>query len=68
MVKDLPANAGDVGSIPGLRRSHMLWNNKARAPELLSPCALEPVPCKKRSHRDEKPMHCSYRVAPICCN
>ena len=25
VVKSLPANAGDTGSIPGPRRSHMLW-------------------------------------------
>ena len=25
MVKNLPANAGDTGSIPGPGRSHMLW-------------------------------------------
>ena len=27
VVKSLPANAGDTGSIPGPRRSHMLQNN-----------------------------------------
>ena len=27
MVKNLPANAGDTGSSPGLGRFHMLWNN-----------------------------------------
>ena len=26
-VKNLPANAGDMGSIPGLGRSHMPWSN-----------------------------------------
>ena len=25
--KNLPANAGDMGSSPGLGRSHMLWSN-----------------------------------------
>jgi hypothetical protein len=25
--KNLPANAGDTGSIPGLERFHMLWSN-----------------------------------------
>ena len=28
MVKNLPANAGDVGLIPGLGRSHMLQRTK----------------------------------------
>ena len=27
VAKNLPANAGDTGSIPGLGRSHMLWSN-----------------------------------------
>ena len=27
VVKNLPANAGDTGSIPGLGRSHMLQSN-----------------------------------------
>ena len=27
MVKSLPTHAGDTGSIPGLRRFHMLWNS-----------------------------------------
>ena len=26
-VKNLPANAGDMGSSPGPGRSHMLWSN-----------------------------------------
>ena len=44
MVKNLPANAGDTGSIPGPGRSRMLWSNKARVPQLLSlrSGALEP--------------------------
>ena len=27
VVKHPPANAGDMGSSPGLGRSHMLWSN-----------------------------------------
>ena len=27
VVKNLPANAGDVGLIPGPGRSHMPWSN-----------------------------------------
>ena len=27
VVKNPPANAGDMGSSPGLRRSHMLWSD-----------------------------------------
>ena len=36
MVKNPPANSGDVSSIPGPGRSHMLWSSYARAPQLLS--------------------------------
>ena len=36
MVKNLPANAGDTGSIPGPGRSHMLRSNSAHAPQLLN--------------------------------
>ena len=67
--KNLPANAGDTGSIPGPGRSHMPWSNEARAPQLLSlrsrarepqllkPAHLEPVLRNKRSHCNEKPTH-----------
>ena len=36
MVENLPANAGDTGSSPGLGRSHMPWSGWAREPQLLS--------------------------------
>ena len=36
MVENLPANAGDTGSSPGLGRSHMPRSNWARGPQLLS--------------------------------
>ena len=35
VVENLPANAGDTGSSPGLGRSHMLQSNWAREPQLL---------------------------------
>ena len=37
VVENLPAKAGDMGSSPGLGRSHMPQSNKARAPQLLKP-------------------------------
>ena len=37
VVKNPPANAGDMGSIPDLERSHMPQGNYARAPQLLKP-------------------------------
>ena len=36
VVENLPANAGDTGSSPGLGRSHMPWSNWASEPQLLS--------------------------------
>ena len=36
VVENLPANAGDMGSSPGLGRSHMPRSNQACAPQLLS--------------------------------
>ena len=40
VVKNLPANAGDRGSIPGQGRSHVLWSNWDHAPWLLNPHAV----------------------------
>ena len=37
-VKNLLTNEGDTGLIPGLGRSHILWNNEACVPQLLSLC------------------------------
>ena len=36
VVENLPANAGDTGSSPGLERSHMPQSSWAREPQLLS--------------------------------
>ena len=36
VVKNLPANAGDMGLSPGPGRSHMPRSNKARVPQLQS--------------------------------
>ena len=36
VVKNPPAGARDMGSIPGQEGSHMAQSNEARAPELLS--------------------------------
>ena len=68
-LKNLPANAGDMGSIPGPGRSHMTRSNYACVPQLLSlssrdhkpqllkPAHLEPVLHNKRSHLNVKPTH-----------
>ena len=39
VVKNLPANVGDMGSIPGPGRSHMPWSNQVSEPQLLSQCS-----------------------------
>ena len=36
MVKNLPANTGDMGSIPGSGRFHRLQDNQVHAPQPLS--------------------------------
>ena len=36
VVENLPANAGNTGSSPGLGRSHMMRSGWAREPQLLS--------------------------------
>ena len=36
VVESLPADAGDMGSSPGLGGSHMLRSNWAREPQLLN--------------------------------
>jgi len=38
-VKNLPAKAGDTGSISGLGRSHVLQGNEACGPQLPSLCS-----------------------------
>ena len=43
-VKNLPANAGDADSIPGLARSLMPQSNEAHAPQLLSLCSRAQEP------------------------
>ena len=55
VVKNLLANAGDMGLISGLGRSH---SRRATAVlQLLKPSSLEPVLCNRISHRDEKTKH-----------
>ena len=36
MIKNLPDNAGDMASIPGLGRFHVPQGNQAPVPQLLS--------------------------------
>ena len=39
VVKNPPCNAGNMGLIHGLRRSHMPWSNQARGAQILSLCS-----------------------------
>ena len=57
VVKNLPANAGDTGSIPGLGRSHMPQSNEACVPQLLSPYSTttEAHPPRSCAPQQEKP-------------
>ena len=71
VVKNLPANAGDTGSIPGSGRSHALWSNQARVPQLLSLCTTttEAHAPRARALQQEKPLQWEahapqWRVAP----
>ena len=59
VVKNLPANAGDTGSIPCPGRSLLPQGNSAHVPQLLKPQCLKPVLHNKRSHSNEKPSHCN---------
>ena len=52
-VKNPPANAGNMDSIPGPGGSHMPWSNEVRVP-LLTP-EHSRVVLHKRSHRNEDP-------------
>ena len=55
VVENLPANAGDTGSSPGLGRSHMPWSNWAREPVLRS----------KRGRDSERPAHRDEEWPPL---
>ena len=65
MVENLPANAGDAGSSPGLGRSHMPRSNYAREPQLLSLCVWEPVLRNKRGRDSERPVHRHEEWPPL---
>ena len=60
MVENLPANAGDTGSSPGLGGYHMLQSGWAR-----EPARLEPVLCNKRGHDSQRPAHRDEEWPPL---
>ena len=57
MVENLPANAGDTGSSPGLGRSHVPRSNWAREPQLLSLRVWSLCSANKRGRDSERPAH-----------
>ena len=65
MVENLPANAGDTGSSPGLGGSHMPRSNWAREPQLLSLPCLELVLRNRRGRDGERPAHCDEEWPPL---
>ena len=71
VVENLPANAGDMGSNPGLGGSHMPRSNWAREPQLLSPrvwslcSATRGRDSERPAHRDEEwPLLAATRESP----
>ena len=64
VVENLPANAGDTGSSPGLGRSHMPRSNWAREPQLLS-LRVWPVLRNKRGRDSERPAHRDEEWPPL---
>ena len=65
VVENLPANAGDTGSSPGLGRSHMPQSNWAREPQITEPARLEPVLRNKRGRDSERPVHRDEEWSPL---
>ena len=69
VVKNLPANAGDTSSIPGLGRSRMPRGTSARVPWLLSLCSraqepqlLTPEHPRACAPQQDKPLRCEARA------
>ena len=58
VVKNQPAGAGDMGSIPGLGRLHRPWSHEVRLPQLLSPCSPVQEP---RLLKPECPRTCAQQ-------
>ena len=70
VVKNPPASAGDIGSIPALGRSHMPWKQlspyttiteiplKGPRASAAEACEPESLLCNKRGHGREKSMQC----------
>ena len=79
LVKNLPGNVGDRGSIPGLGRFLMPWGNWAHAPQLQRlhsracepqllkpPCSRACMPQLLRLHATTTKSPCA--LEPVLCN
>ena len=66
VVENLPANARDTGSSPGLGRSHMPRSSWAREPQLLSLRIWSlSVLCNRRGRDSERPVHRDEEWPPL---
>ena len=65
VVGNLPANAGDTGSHPGLGGSHMPQSNLGPWATTAEPVRLEPVLRNKRGHDSERPAHHDEEWPPL---
>ena len=63
VVENLPANAGDTGSSPGLGRSHMPRSDWAHEPQLLS-LRVWSLCSAMRGHDSERPPLAATRESP----
>ena len=64
VVRNLPANAGDTGSSPGLGISHMPRSNWAREPQLLS-LRVWSLCSATRGRDSERPVHRDEEWPPL---
>ena len=65
VVENLPANAGDTGSSPGLGGSRMPQSDWAREPQITEPAHLEPVLCNGRGRDSERPAQRDEEWSPL---
>ena len=69
VVKNPPANAGDMGLIPGLGRSHLLWDNYACVLQLLKPlCPRARAPQQETPSQREAcslQLECSHHLPQL---
>ena len=65
VVENLPANAGDMGSSPGLGRSHVPRSSLGPWATITEPARLELVLPNKRGRDSERPAHRNEEWPPL---